>query len=84
MKDTLERAKEANLNLKGFLQNAYTHPVFKSADDSGSESESEWERSPALVATKRTSKRFTPLPSKDGGSLLSLDQVNDECLKPST
>ncbi|TYI01071.1 hypothetical protein ES332_A11G175500v1 [Gossypium tomentosum] len=84
IKDTLERAKEANLNLKGFLQNAYIHPVFKSADgsDSDSESESEWERSPALVATKRTSKRFTPMPSKDGGSLLSLDQVNDECLKP--
>ncbi|TYJ09853.1 hypothetical protein E1A91_A11G167800v1 [Gossypium mustelinum] len=82
MKDTLERAKEANLNLKGFLQNAYIHPVFKSADGSDSESESEWERSPALVATKRTSKRFTPMPSKDGGSLLSLDQVNDECLKP--
>ncbi|MBA0741774.1 hypothetical protein Gogos_014902 [Gossypium gossypioides] len=84
MKDTLERAKEANLNLKGFLQNAYIHPVFKSADDgdSESESESEWERSPALVATKRTSKRFAPMPSKDGGSLLSLDQVNDECLKP--
>ncbi|TYH44172.1 hypothetical protein ES332_D11G175300v1 [Gossypium tomentosum] len=84
MKDTLERAKEANLNLKGFLQNAYIHPVFKSADesDSESESESEWERSPALVATKRTSKRFTPMPSKDGGSVLSLDQVNDECLKP--
>ncbi|MBA0860107.1 hypothetical protein Goshw_014099 [Gossypium schwendimanii] len=82
MKDTLERAKEANLNLKGFLQNAYIHPVFKSADESDSESESEWERSPALVATKRTSKRFTPMPSKDGGSVLSLDQVNDECLKP--
>ncbi|XP_040937247.1 CSC1-like protein At3g21620 isoform X4 [Gossypium hirsutum] len=82
IKDTLERAKEANLNLKGFLQNAYIHPVFKSADGSDSESESEWERSPALVATKRTSKRFTPMPSKDGGSLLSLDQVNDECLKP--
>ncbi|MBA0715497.1 hypothetical protein Golax_014390, partial [Gossypium laxum] len=38
MKDTLERAKEANLNLKGFLQNAYIHPVFKSADESDSES----------------------------------------------
>ncbi|PPD93881.1 hypothetical protein GOBAR_DD09102 [Gossypium barbadense] len=30
MKDTLERAKEANLNLKGFLQNAYIHPKISS------------------------------------------------------
>ncbi|PPS19911.1 hypothetical protein GOBAR_AA00670 [Gossypium barbadense] len=29
MKDTLERAKEANLNLKGFLQNAYIHPIWE-------------------------------------------------------
>ncbi|KAL4363926.1 hypothetical protein GQ457_04G024490 [Hibiscus cannabinus] len=87
MKDTLERAKEANLNLKGFLQNAYIHPVFKSADDNGSDSDNdittgEWEQEPTLVATKRTSKRFTPLPSKDGGSLLPSDEVKDESSKP--
>ncbi|KAF2284905.1 hypothetical protein GH714_032291 [Hevea brasiliensis] len=34
MKDTLERAREPNLNLKSFLQNAYIHPVFKGGDDS--------------------------------------------------
>ncbi|KAE8654910.1 Calcium permeable stress-gated cation channel 1 [Hibiscus syriacus] len=55
------------------LQNAYV-PVFKSADDCVSDGDNnvttgEWEQEPSLIATKRTSKRFTPLPSKDGGSL---------------
>ncbi|XP_021274794.1 CSC1-like protein At3g21620 isoform X2 [Herrania umbratica] len=69
MKDTLERAREPNLNLKGFLQSAYTHPVFKSADDSESDiTMEEWEQEPALIPTKRTSRRCTPLPSKHSGS----------------
>jgi calcium permeable stress-gated cation channel len=33
MKDTLERAREPNLDLKKYLLNAYTHPVFKGGDD---------------------------------------------------
>ncbi|XWS75768.1 hypothetical protein CRYUN_Cryun01aG0120600 [Craigia yunnanensis] len=82
MKDTLERAREPNLNMKGFLQNAYIHPVFKRADDSDSDiAMEEWEQEPALIATKRTS-RSTPLPSKHSGSSLSLPQVEEECSKP--
>ncbi|KAM7276773.1 hypothetical protein ACFE04_018639 [Oxalis oulophora] len=65
-KDTLERTREPNLNLKGFLQNAYIHPVFKSADESDGE-EMNIEGSilePDLVQTKRHSRRNTPAPSK--------------------
>lgn len=58
MKDTLERTKEPNLNLKGFLENAYIHPLFKhfeSEIDSASEESSDEE--PVLVQTKRGSHR---------------------------
>ncbi|XP_022986265.1 CSC1-like protein At3g21620 [Cucurbita maxima] len=73
MKDTLERAREPNLNLKGFLQNAYVHPVFKhDEDDIEIETDSEDERhGPVLVPTKRHSRRNTPLPSKHSGPLSS-------------
>lgn len=74
MKDTLERAREPNLNLKGFLQDAYIHPVFKKGDDSESDAASEdSDQGPNLVPTKRQSRRNTPLPSKhSGGSSSSL------------
>ncbi|KAJ6343378.1 hypothetical protein OIU76_005173 [Salix suchowensis] len=69
MKDTLERAREPNLNLKSFLQDAYRHPVFKGKDDSDSdEATEEFEKEPGLVPTKRQSRRNTPLPSKQAGS----------------
>lgn len=73
MKDTLERTREPNLNLKGFLQNAYVHPVFKhDEDDVEIETDSEdWQQEPALVPTKRQSRRNTPLPSKHSGPLSS-------------
>lgn len=73
MKDTLERAREPNFNLKEFLQNAYIHPVFKGDDDSDSDVMSEnWEeQEPVLVQTKRQSRKNTPLPSKHSGSLSS-------------
>lgn len=83
MKDTLERAREPNLNLKGFLQSAYTHPVFKSADDSESDiTMEESEQEPALIPTKRTSRRCTPLPSKHSGSWRCPPEVKDECSNP--
>ncbi|XP_062152235.1 CSC1-like protein At3g21620 [Alnus glutinosa] len=73
MKDTLERAREPNLNLKGFLQNAYIHPVFKKGDDSESDAASEdSDEGPNLIPTKRQSRRNTPLPSKHSGSSSSL------------
>ncbi|XP_043689359.1 calcium permeable stress-gated cation channel 1-like isoform X2 [Telopea speciosissima] len=69
MKDTLEHARDPNLNLKKYLQNAYIHPIFKGDDDDeidtitkNSEEES------ALVPTKRHSRRNTPAPSKCSGS----------------
>lgn len=69
MKDTLERAREPNLNLKGFLQNAYIHPVFKGGDESESDdaASEELDDEPKLVPTKRQSRRNTPLPSKNSG-----------------
>lgn len=73
MKDTLERTREPNLNLKGFLQNAYVHPVFMhDEDDVEIETDSEdGQQEPALVPTKRQSRRNTPLPSKHSGPLSS-------------
>ncbi|KAM7495225.1 hypothetical protein LguiB_029834 [Lonicera macranthoides] len=71
MKDTLERTREPNLNLKDYLQNAYIHPVFKGADDDDDDidvASEGWDQEPALVRTKRVSRRTTPLPSKHGGS----------------
>lgn len=77
MKDTLERAREPNLNLKGWLQNAYIHPVFKGGDDDEDEEVNEkWEQESVLVPTKRASRRNTPVPSKmSGGSTPSLRDV---------
>ncbi|KAK4755079.1 hypothetical protein SAY87_008836 [Trapa incisa] len=71
MKDTLERAREPNLNVKSYLQNAFLHPVFR-GDDDRDENEMEeimkWENESDLVPTKRTSRRTTPAASKIGSS----------------
>ncbi|EOA33299.1 hypothetical protein CARUB_v10019839mg [Capsella rubella] len=72
IKDTLERAREPNLNLKGFLQNAYIHPVFK---DEEYEEDDQFERLTedsddedcVVVPTKRQKPRRT-----SGGSSQSL------------
>lgn len=81
MKDTLERAREPNFNLKGYLQNAYVHPVFKSAeeDDEDDEINDKWETDSVLVPTKRQSRRNTPVPSRvSGQSSPSLREVVKE------
>lgn len=78
MKDTLERAREPNLNLKSYLQNAYLHPVFKGEDDGKGEEMDEiekWENKSELVPTKRSSRRNTPLPSKIGSSTSSQHDI---------
>ncbi|KAL4628304.1 hypothetical protein ACB092_05G227600 [Castanea dentata] len=69
-KDTLERAKEPNLNLKGFLQNAYVHPVFKASEDEEDDeiNDDKWENESVIVPTKRQSRRNTPAPSKISGA----------------
>ncbi|XAR65685.1 hypothetical protein NMG60_11009874 [Bertholletia excelsa] len=76
-KDTLERAREPNLNLKGYLQNAYIHPVFKGEDDDeDKELDDQWETESEVVPTKRQSRKNTPLPSKiSSGSSPSLPEV---------
>lgn len=82
MKDTLERAREPNLNLKGFLQNAYIHPVFKGEDDCDNDAAAEeCEKEPAVVLTKRHSRRNTPLPSKYSGSSSSPSIPEDDTQK---
>ncbi|KAL9453692.1 hypothetical protein AB3S75_009324 [Citrus x aurantiifolia] len=73
MKDTLERAREPNLNLKSFLQIAYIHPVFKEVEECESDPASEEsDQEPVLIPTKRLSRMNTPLPSKHSGSMTSL------------
>jgi lysine-specific demethylase 3 len=86
MKDTLERAREPNLNLKGYLQNAYIHPVFKACDDEDDEDgdfNQKWEEESVLVPTKRQSRRNTPAPSKiSANSSPSLPDVVQEKGEP--
>lgn len=76
MKDTLERAREPNLNLKSYLQSAYIHPVFKSEDEEDDEVDvDEKIEESVLVATKRQSRRSTPAPSNySGGSSPSVPE----------
>ncbi|KAI4343218.1 hypothetical protein MLD38_027747 [Melastoma candidum] len=68
MKDTLERARDPNLNLKAYLQNAYLHPVFKSVDEEDDEDKNsldeKLDNECVLVPTKRQSRKNTPIPSK--------------------
>ena len=70
MKDTLERAKEPNLNLKDYLQNTYVHPVFKASEDEEDDeiNDEKWENESVIVPTKRQSRRNTPAPSKISGA----------------
>nr|XP_011463550.1 PREDICTED: calcium permeable stress-gated cation channel 1-like isoform X2 [Fragaria vesca subsp. vesca] len=82
-KDTLEHVREPNLNLKGFLQSAYVHPVFKGADDSDSDGAAEeLEVEPAVVRTKRQSRRNTPVPSKYSGSVRSSEAEDVLMIQP--
>ncbi|XP_074579317.1 calcium permeable stress-gated cation channel 1-like isoform X1 [Curcuma longa] len=70
MKDTLEHAREPNLNLKAYLSNAYLHPVFKEDEENeeifASDEEKDYDK--VLVPTKRQSRLNTPIPSKHGRS----------------
>ncbi|XP_008799225.1 calcium permeable stress-gated cation channel 1-like [Phoenix dactylifera] len=69
MKDTLEHAREPNLDLKSYLLNAYIHPVFKDEEDDDNFSMGEErEYDNTLVPTKRQSRKNTPAQSKYGGS----------------
>ncbi|KAL1198988.1 Protein OSCA1 [Cardamine amara subsp. amara] len=78
MKDTLERAREPNLNLKGYLQDAYIHPVFKGGDDDNDgDMLGKLENEVIIVPTKRQSRRNTPAPSRiSGDSTPSLAVIN--------
>ncbi|KAM3330617.1 hypothetical protein ACQJBY_027045 [Aegilops geniculata] len=82
-KDTLERAREPGFDLKTYLASAYIHPVFKGDDDDEKFSMmDEAEADQVLVATKRQSRRNTPVPSRHNGSEApSLPEiVNDQRL----
>lgn len=79
MKDTLERVRDSNFNLKPYLQNAYIHPVFKEEDDDEEEEVVKLEDESVLVSTKRQSRRNTPVPSKmSGASSQSLPEAVPE------
>uniref|UniRef100_A0A1J3DXN8 Calcium permeable stress-gated cation channel 1 n=1 Tax=Noccaea caerulescens TaxID=107243 RepID=A0A1J3DXN8_NOCCA len=69
MKDTLESAREPNLNLRGYLQSAYIHPVFQEAedDDDYDDKLGKFEDEAIIVPTKRQSRRNTPAPSRISG-----------------
>ncbi|WVY94100.1 hypothetical protein V8G54_033188 [Vigna mungo] len=86
MKDTLERAIEPNLNLKGYLQNAYVHPIFKDSMDDDTDDEEilsmDFDTESAIVRTKRQSRKNTPLPSRNKASSLSLSDGIQSHLEP--
>uniref|UniRef100_A0A1J3JFR4 Protein OSCA1 n=1 Tax=Noccaea caerulescens TaxID=107243 RepID=A0A1J3JFR4_NOCCA len=68
MKDTLESAREPNLNLKGYLQDAYVHPVFRGGDDDDdNDMLGKLADEVAIVPTKRQSRRNTPAQSRISG-----------------
>ncbi|KAL8045977.1 hypothetical protein ABFX02_08G149500 [Erythranthe guttata] len=79
MKDTLERSREPNLNVKSYLEYAYIHPVFKNEDeDDEDEYEGEGNNGKlldgsVLVPTKRHSRRHTHDPSKFSDDRESLE-----------
>ncbi|GLT33550.1 hypothetical protein SLA2020_081260 [Shorea laevis] len=76
MKDTLERAREPQLNLKAYLQNAYIHPIFKADEDEDDEEFINKLNESVLVPTKRQSRRNMPAPSKiSAGSSPSLPEA---------
>lgn len=62
-KDTLERATEANLNIRRYLKNAYLHPIFKTEEDDDIEM-GEWRDDDSVVPTKRQSQVHTPVTSE--------------------
>lgn len=78
-KDTLDLVREPMPNLKGYLENAYIHPVFK---DDGSDDH--YDDGTLIVPTKRSqSRRNTPEPSKtSGGSVSSIPEIIEEKHKP--
>ncbi|XP_042028431.1 calcium permeable stress-gated cation channel 1-like [Salvia splendens] len=80
MKDTLERTREPNLNLKGYLQQAYVHPIFKNEEDDEDEGFNMKLDDSATVPTKRLqSRKTTPIPSKfSGGSSPALPEHDHE------
>ncbi|KAF2608055.1 hypothetical protein F2Q68_00044800 [Brassica cretica] len=70
MKDTLESAREPNLNLRGYLQSAYVHPVFRGdedEDDCDDDKLGKFEEEAIIVPTKRQSRRNTPAHSRISG-----------------
>ncbi|KAJ4877374.1 ERD (early-responsive to dehydration stress) family protein [Raphanus sativus] len=89
IKDTLERAREPNLNLKGFLQNAYIHPVFKDEECEDDQYEELIEDSDdencVVVPTKRQSRRTTATsrnPNCGSSQALSCNQPDTGKGKP--
>lgn len=62
VKDTLERATEPHLNIKAYLEDAYIHPVFKSAQIEGIPSVEDEQNNP-IVATKRNSRKGSTVAS---------------------
>uniref|UniRef100_A0A0A9DT72 CSC1/OSCA1-like 7TM region domain-containing protein n=1 Tax=Arundo donax TaxID=35708 RepID=A0A0A9DT72_ARUDO len=81
-KDTLERAREPNFDLKAYLANAYLHPVFKGDDEDDKYSvvdDEAWMEEEVIVPTKRHSRRTTPAQSKhDGSDSLSVPETVHE------
>lgn len=71
VRDTLERATEPNLNLKGYLQDSYVHPVFKSGELDKHQILDDEDDNP-LVPTKRNSRMGSSKNASDIGSDVGL------------
>ncbi|KAG2262282.1 hypothetical protein Bca52824_069361 [Brassica carinata] len=80
IKDSLERAREPNLNLKRFLKNAYIHPVFKDKeyeDDLHEELIEDSDDENCVVdPTKHQSRRNTVMSTNVNSSLVTTSTSN--------
>lgn len=71
IKDTLEKVREPDLNLKAFLEDAYIHPIFKGGEFDNPILDEESQ--PIIVATKRNSRMGSKhVSSENSSKLLSI------------
>ncbi|KAL5726805.1 hypothetical protein ACHQM5_000061 [Ranunculus cassubicifolius] len=75
MKDTIDQVREPNIDMKGYLKNAYVHPALNDEEDEMSGNGDEWgdDDNESVVATKRKIRKGTLSKSSSARPLLKED-----------